>query len=68
LPALKNPTISPLADENWLSVNTIIEKDHFIELLPKIRKIAQGIVVYEPRQVLALEEIKRKEEKECPGS
>lgn len=66
LPALKNPTIAPLADENWLSVNTIIEKDHLIELLPKIRKLAQGIVVYEPRQVLALEEIKRKDEDECP--
>jgi ATP phosphoribosyltransferase len=68
LPALKNPTIAPLADDNWLSVNTIIEKDHFIELLPKIRKLAQGIVVYEPRQVLALEEIKRKDEKECPAN
>ena len=68
MPALKNPTISPLADENWYSVNTIIEKDHLIELLPKIRKLAQGIVVYEPRQVLALEEIKRKNEGECPSS
>jgi ATP phosphoribosyltransferase len=66
LPALKNPTIAPLADENWVSVNTIIEKDHLIELLPKIRKLAQGIVVYEPRQVLALEEIKRKGKRECP--
>src|SRR5512137_2959594 len=28
LPALKNPTIAPLADENWVSVNTVIEKDH----------------------------------------
>src|SRR4030066_1667394 len=68
LPALKNPTIAPLADENWVSVNTIIEKDHLIELLPKIRKLAQGIVVYEPRQVLALEEIKRKDKGECPAS
>lgn len=68
LPALKNPTISPLADEDWYSVNTIIEKDHLIELLPKIRKLAQGIVVYEPRQVLALEELKSKEENECPAS
>ena len=68
LPALKNPTISPLANEDWYSVNTIIEKDHLIELLPKIRKLAQGIVVYEPRQVLALEEIKRKEKGECPAS
>jgi len=68
LPALKNPTIAPLADENWVSVNTIIEKDHFIELLPKIRKLAQGIVVYEPRQVLALDEIRQKDQKECPMS
>jgi len=68
LPALKNPTISPLANEDWYSVNTIIEKDHLLELLPKIRKLAQGIVVYEPRQVLALEEIKRKDKGECPAS
>jgi ATP phosphoribosyltransferase len=61
LPALKNPTIAPLANEDWVSVNTIIERDHLIELLPKIRKLAQGIVVYEPRQVLALEEIQRKD-------
>ena len=68
LPALKNPTISPLADENWVSVNTIIEKDHLIELLPRIRNLAQGIVVYEPRQVLALEELKRKDKNECQNS
>src|SRR3990170_6700357 len=68
LPALKSPTISPLADENWYSVNTIIEKDHLIELLPKIRKLAQEIVVYEPRQVLALEDLKSKGENECPAS
>ena len=65
LPALKNPTIAPLADEDWCSVNTIIEKDCLINLLPKIRKLAQGIVVYEPRQVLALDEI-IKREKKCP--
>ncbi|UCF44872.1 MAG: ATP phosphoribosyltransferase [Candidatus Bathyarchaeota archaeon] len=65
LPALKNPTIAPLADENWCSVNTIIEKKRLIDLLPKIRKLAQGIVVYEPRQVLALDEISRREGNEC---
>ena len=65
LPALKNPTIAPLADEKWCSVNTIIEKDCLINLLPKIRKLAQGIVVYEPRQVLALDEISRREGKGC---
>jgi ATP phosphoribosyltransferase len=65
LPALKNPTIAPLADEEWCSVNTVIEKDCLIELLPKIRKLAQGIVVYEPRQVLALDEISKREENPC---
>ena len=65
LPALKNPTIAPLADEDWCSVNTVIEKDCLIALLPKIRKLAQGIVVYEPRQVLALDEISRREENPC---
>jgi ATP phosphoribosyltransferase len=65
LPALKNPTISPLTDENWVSVNTVIEKDRLFELLPKIRKLAQGIVVYEPRQVLALDEISKREENPC---
>jgi ATP phosphoribosyltransferase len=65
LPALKNPTISPLADEAWVGVNTVIEKDCFIGLLPKIRKLAQGLVVYEPRQVLALDEIERRKERQC---
>src|SRR5271157_162094 len=67
LPALKNPTISPLADDTWVSVNTVIEKDCLIELLPKIRKLAQGLVVYEPRQVLALDEIGKREETPCKG-
>ena len=65
LPALKNPTISPLADDSWVSVNTVIEKDCLIGILPKIRKIAQGLVVYEPRQVLALDEITRRKEGKC---
>lgn len=65
LPALKNPTISPLADDAWVGVNTVIEKDCFIGLLPKIRKLAQGLVVFEPRQVLALDEIERRKEGQC---
>ena len=34
----------------------------FHKLIPKLRKIAQGVVVHEPRQILELEEIKRDEE------
>ncbi len=65
LPALKNPTIAPLANKTWVSVNTVIEKDCLIGILPKIRKLAQGLVVYEPRQVLALDEITRRKEGKC---
>jgi len=57
LPALKRPTISPLSDKDWFSVNTVIEKDRFLEILPTLRKLAQGLVVYEPRQVLPLDEM-----------
>jgi ATP phosphoribosyltransferase len=65
LPALKNPTVSLLANGDWYDVNTVVEKDCFIELLPKIRNLAQGIVVHEPRQVLALEDVKRRAEDAC---
>lgn len=57
LPALKRPTISPLSDKEWCSVNTVVEKEAFLKILPTIRKLAQGLVVYEPRQVLALDEV-----------
>jgi len=57
LPALKKPTVAPLSDENWYSVNTVIDRDQFLEILPILRRLAQGLVVYEPRQVLPLEEI-----------
>jgi len=57
LPALKRPTIAPLSDKEWCSVNTVVEKDAFLKILPTIRKLAQGLVVYEPRQVLALDEV-----------
>ena len=53
LPALKKPTIAPLIGvEGWSAINTIIQKDKFIELLPILRKYAEGIVVHEPRQIL----------------
>lgn len=56
LPALKSPTISPLAEEGWYSVNTIITKDDFLKILPSLRRLAQGLVVYRPRQILMLKE------------
>ncbi|MCZ6725094.1 MAG: ATP phosphoribosyltransferase, partial [Thaumarchaeota archaeon] len=57
LPSLKNPTVSSLADSDWCSVNTVVEREAFIKLLPVLRRLAQGLVVHEPQQILPLEEI-----------
>jgi ATP phosphoribosyltransferase len=47
LPALKNPTISPLSDPDWVAVNTIIEEAVVRQILPKLKAAkAQGIVEY----------------------
>jgi ATP phosphoribosyltransferase len=62
MPSLKRPTVSPLSEEGWFGINTVIKKEEFHKLIPKLRKIAQGLVVHEPRQILELEEIKRDEE------
>lgn len=57
LPALKRPTISPLSEKGWYSINTVIDRKSFLEILPTLRKLAQGLVVHVPRQILSLEEI-----------
>ncbi|UCH01424.1 MAG: ATP phosphoribosyltransferase [Candidatus Bathyarchaeota archaeon] len=57
LPALKRPTISPLSEKGWYSINTVIDQKSFLEILPILRKLAQGLVVHVPRQILSLEEI-----------
>ncbi len=62
IPSLKRPTVSPLSEDGWYGVNTVILKSEFYKIIPKLRKIAQGLVVHEPRQILDLEEIKRDEE------
>ena len=62
MPSLKKPTVSQLSEKGWFGVNTVILKSDFHKLVPKLRKIAQGLVVHETRQILELEEIKRDEE------
>jgi len=47
LPALKNPTISPLSDGEWLAVNTILDESTVRNILPRLKEAgAQGIVEY----------------------
>ena len=35
----------------------LLDKNEFIKIVPILRKIAQGLVVMEPRQILPLDEI-----------
>jgi ATP phosphoribosyltransferase len=47
LPALKNPTISHLSDEEWLAVNTILDESTVRVIIPRLKQAgAQGIVEY----------------------
>jgi ATP phosphoribosyltransferase len=47
LPALQRPTISPLSDDEWVAVNTIIEERTVRDLIPKLKAAGgQGIVEY----------------------
>jgi len=47
LPALKQPTISHLSDEDWLAVNTILDESTVRNIIPRLKKAgAQGIVEY----------------------
>ena len=47
VPALRRPTISPLSDDEWVAVNTIIEERTVRDLVPKLKSAgAEGIVEY----------------------
>ena len=53
LPALKKPTISNLAGEEWVSVVTIIEEAVAREIIPRLNAVgAQGIVEYPLNKII----------------
>jgi ATP phosphoribosyltransferase len=53
LPALQNPTVAPLADGDWVAVNTVIEENAAWTLIPKLKEAsAQGIVEYPLNKVV----------------
>jgi ATP phosphoribosyltransferase len=53
LPALKNPTISHLSDDEWLAVNTILEETTVRSIIPRLKEAgAQGIVEYPLNKVV----------------
>ena len=47
MPALRRPTVSSLADDSWVALETVIEKKVSRELIPALKRMgAEGIVEY----------------------
>ncbi len=53
LPSLHAPTVSPLFNQNWFSVETVIDEREVRELVPKLKaEGAQGIIEFSLNKVL----------------
>ncbi len=46
LPGMKSPTVTPLADEGWSSLHSVVQEDEFWKIIAQLREAgAQGILV-----------------------
>ncbi len=53
LPALNSPTVSPLRDTQWLSLETVVSTHIVRDLIPQLRNAgAQGIIEYALNKVI----------------
>jgi ATP phosphoribosyltransferase len=53
LPALTSPTVSPLRDERWLSVESVVNSDLVRDLIPRLREAgAEGIIEFALNKVV----------------
>lgn len=53
LPALNSPTVANLKDSNWLSLETVVDKNLVRDLIPQLReKGAEGILEYALNKVI----------------
>ncbi|RMG20249.1 MAG: hypothetical protein D6729_03360 [Deltaproteobacteria bacterium] len=53
LPAIVRPTVSPLADENWFAVNTVLEERLVRDIVPELVEAgARGIVEYSLNKIV----------------
>jgi ATP phosphoribosyltransferase len=53
LPALRNPTVSPLAQPDWVAVETIIDERTVREIIPALKAAgAEGIIEYPLNKVI----------------
>ena len=53
LPALRNPTVSPLAQSGWVAVETVIGEKIVREIIPRLKALgAEGIIEYPLNKVV----------------
>jgi len=53
LPALRNPTVSPLAQPGWVAIETVIDEKIVREIIPGLKKLgAEGIIEYPLNKVV----------------
>ncbi len=53
IPALRNPTISPLSNADWIALETIIDESVVREIIPQLKSLgAEGIVEYPLNKVV----------------
>jgi ATP phosphoribosyltransferase len=53
LPSLRNPTISPLSNSDWVALETIIDERVVREIVPQLKTLgAEGIVEYPLNKVI----------------
>ncbi|HVU31836.1 MAG TPA: ATP phosphoribosyltransferase [Opitutaceae bacterium] len=53
VPSLRNPTVSPLSNETWVALETIIDENVAREIIPQLKALgAEGIVEYPLNKVV----------------
>ena len=53
IPALRKPTISQLADDDWIALETIIDEDIVRKIIPQLKRAgAEGIIEYPLNKVI----------------
>lgn len=53
LPALRNPTVAPLAQKGWVAIETIMDEKVVREIIPQLKELgAEGIIEYPLNKVV----------------
>ena len=53
LPALQKPTVAPLANGDWVAVDTIIDESVVRDIIPRLKEAgASGIVEYPLNKII----------------